>query len=425
MPPYYHPTYLSDHSSVEDPSSGEEDSYETEGVVRDDHCPTNIISRSVIDNIDHNPLISHININNNSLRPLFRANVGDSTSCGTQDQVDLTVFQPSQVTNANGNSTIHAMKGGHKLIGELYDTKNEVHMNAILREAAREGFAKTLCFPNRSKWLVTKVPIWFGSGGILGRLVFIVINILYYVSYDLTQFFYIIYFFCFLSFRSVDVKNFQSKFKRAEEQAVEMLLPGAHSVGDGTHGENIPEWVAIFQQYWEHKKSHPSKSAQEEQQREERRTMQRTILPPVQPLGGTTDQLFNETSSSRSHQLSSNSLIVESGSMAVVPVVNSTIATPRPVNSRHISTGGFSRRGSSSQASLVSASHRHHDMQGIMDAMNSSNRALFRRSYKEVLEDFDLVNERLVRARTENDRDGVELYNNLCKKLVDELHATT
>ncbi len=109
----------------------------------------------------------------------------------------------------------------------------------------------------------------------------------------------------------------------------------------------------------------------------------------------------------------------------MVPVVNSTITTPRPVNSRCISTGSFSRRGSSSQASLVSTSHRHHDMQGIMDAMNSSNRALFRRSYKEVLEDFDLVNERLVPAHTENDRDGVELYNNLRKKLVDELHATT
>jgi hypothetical protein len=73
------------------------------------------------------------------------------------------------VANVNGNSNVHAVKGGLKLIGELYDTKNEVYMNAMLREAAREGFSKTLCFPNRSKWLQTKVPIWFGSGGILER----------------------------------------------------------------------------------------------------------------------------------------------------------------------------------------------------------------------------------------------------------------
>ena len=102
--------------------------------------------------------------------------------------------------------------------------------------------------------------------------------------------------------------------------------------------------------------------------------MQRTILPPIQPLGLNTDQLINETSSSRSRQLASNSLIVDSGSMAVVPVVNTTTTTPRPVSSRRVSTGGECRN----QASSVSASNRVSDMQGIMEMMNSSNRALFR-----------------------------------------------
>ncbi len=86
-----------------------------------------------------------------------------------QEQVNLTVLQPTQVANISGNSTVHAMKGGQKLIGELYDTKNEVYMNAMLREAAREGFLRLLCFPNWLKWLQAKVLIWFGSGGILGR----------------------------------------------------------------------------------------------------------------------------------------------------------------------------------------------------------------------------------------------------------------
>jgi hypothetical protein len=77
----------------------------------------------------------------------------------TQEQLDLTMLQPSQTANVAGNSTTHTMKGGQKLIGELYDTKNEVYIYAILCEASQERFLMTLCFPNRSKWLQAKVPI--------------------------------------------------------------------------------------------------------------------------------------------------------------------------------------------------------------------------------------------------------------------------
>jgi hypothetical protein len=38
------------------------------------------------------------------------------------------VLQPSQVANFAGDSTMHAMKGGQKLIGKLYETKNKVYM---------------------------------------------------------------------------------------------------------------------------------------------------------------------------------------------------------------------------------------------------------------------------------------------------------
>jgi hypothetical protein len=107
--------------------------------------------------------------NNTTFRPSKRANVRDCSANSVEDHVDLLVLQPSHVSNGTGDSTTHAVKGGQKLIGELHESKNEVFMNTILREASREGFANTLCFPNRSKWLQAKVPIWFGSGGILGR----------------------------------------------------------------------------------------------------------------------------------------------------------------------------------------------------------------------------------------------------------------
>ncbi len=233
-----------------------------------------------------------------------------------------------------------------------------------------------------------------------------------------------VFFYFLISFRSVDVKNFQSKFKRAEEQASKINLPGAHSDGDAVNGENIPEWVAIFQQFFEYKKSHPSKSVQEEQRREERRTMQRTILPPVQPLGEHTNIITNETSNSRSRRETSNSLVVDGGTMTVVPVANSTSTTPRPVNTRRISITSVNRRNGGHQVSSNLASNAHFDRAGIIEALNESNRSLFRRSYKEVIEDLDLVKERLVQARNENDHDEVELYNNLRKKLLDELQAT-
>ncbi len=56
-------------------------------------------------------------------------------------------------------------------------------------------------------------------------------------------------------------EELSNKFKRAEEAARKMLLLGAHSMTYGEDDEDIPEWVPISQMYWEHKKSHPSKSA--------------------------------------------------------------------------------------------------------------------------------------------------------------------
>jgi hypothetical protein len=86
-----------------------------------------------------------------------------------------------------------------------------------------------------------------------------------------------------------------------------MTLPGAHSAGDSADGEDLPEWVSIFQRYWEYKKSHPSKTALEEQKREARRTMQRTILGPIQPLGEITNEVVNETFSAKSKHKTSKS----------------------------------------------------------------------------------------------------------------------
>jgi hypothetical protein len=80
------------------------------------------------------------------------------------DSLESSILCPSKKANVGGS---HVVKGGQKLIGELFDPKNEDAMNSILRKAYREGLMKTLAYPNRTEWVKTKLPIWFGSGGIL------------------------------------------------------------------------------------------------------------------------------------------------------------------------------------------------------------------------------------------------------------------
>jgi hypothetical protein len=92
--------------------------------------------------------------------------------------------------------------------------------------------------------------------------------------------------------------------------------------------------VSIFNEYWEEKKHHPSKLAQEEQRHENRRTMQRSILAPIQPLGGPTDMVPIETSSNASRLPTSDSLVIPGTTMAVVPIALST-SFSRPQNARH------------------------------------------------------------------------------------------
>ncbi len=49
---------------------------------------------------------------------------------------------------------------------------------------------------------------------------------------------------------------------------MKQMLPGAHNGNIGSEGENILEWVSIFNQFRDKKKHHPSKSAKEEKQHE-------------------------------------------------------------------------------------------------------------------------------------------------------------
>jgi hypothetical protein len=92
-------------------------------LVRRNNIVMITFQRMMIDNAYDLSIRLIGNNNNSSSCPSKRANLGDITSNGMQDQVDFTMIQPSQVANSTGNFTTHAMKGGQKLTGKLYDVK--------------------------------------------------------------------------------------------------------------------------------------------------------------------------------------------------------------------------------------------------------------------------------------------------------------
>ncbi len=69
------------------------------------------------------------------------------------------------ISRERANST-----GKQEVLGSFIRDKTKEHLiNAILRQAAREDFMKTLGFPNRKNWLAKNLPVWFGTGGVLAE----------------------------------------------------------------------------------------------------------------------------------------------------------------------------------------------------------------------------------------------------------------
>ncbi len=63
------------------------------------------------------------------------------------------------------------MSGSFQVLGNLTHKNNEHIINAIMRQADRKGLIESLGYPNRTVWIKDNIPIWFGTGGILARLV--------------------------------------------------------------------------------------------------------------------------------------------------------------------------------------------------------------------------------------------------------------
>jgi hypothetical protein len=66
----------------------------------------------------------------------------------------------SQAPISKKKPTLHSL---------VKDKSKEHLLNAIMRQADREGLSNTLTFPNRKKWIIKNLSTWFGEGGILAE----------------------------------------------------------------------------------------------------------------------------------------------------------------------------------------------------------------------------------------------------------------
>jgi hypothetical protein len=69
-------------------------------------------------------------------------------------------------SHSNGQASSR-VNGTLKFLGNLTQKANEPLLNAILRQAKRNGLLDSLGFPNRTTWIKDSMPGWFSPGGIL------------------------------------------------------------------------------------------------------------------------------------------------------------------------------------------------------------------------------------------------------------------
>ena len=81
-------------------------------------------------------------------------------------------FDEDKENNSCCDSILHNQPFSRKkaTLGSFIKDKSKEHLlNAIMRQADREGLSTTLTFPNRKKWLLKNISIWFCAGGVLAE----------------------------------------------------------------------------------------------------------------------------------------------------------------------------------------------------------------------------------------------------------------
>jgi len=219
-------------------------------------------------------------------------------------------------------------------------------------------------------------------------------------------------------YRPITAKAFQQKFKQAEDYALQLWLPGAHGCGPKEDGEHLPAWVKVFHKYFEEKKAQASRTEAQEAARIQIRTMQRTILPPPEPLGSenvTTELRTEVAPARRNNHASLNSSVAPGGTLTVEPITASGNNSSRNVRRRISCAATTTTSGSGGLGRSIS------DFSSLVDLLNMNTRTLMQRPFRDIESDYERSVAALEKARTEGNEHKERFYEVAVRNLFEEL----
>ena len=219
-------------------------------------------------------------------------------------------------------------------------------------------------------------------------------------------------------YRPIAAKAFQQKFKQADDYALQLWLPGAHSCGPKDDGEQLPAWVKVFHKYFKEKKAQTSRTEAQEGARIQICTMQRTILPPPEPLGSenaTTELRTKVAPARRNNHASLNSSIAPGGTLTVDPITASGNNSSRNVRRRISRAATTTTSGSGGLRRSVS------DFSSLVDLLNMNTRTLKQRPFRDIESDYERSIANLEKARAEGNEQKERFYEVAVRNLFEEL----
>jgi hypothetical protein len=200
---------------------------------------------------------------------------------------------------------------------------------------------------------------------------------------------------------------------------LQLWLPGAHSCGPEEDGEQLPAWVKVFHKYFKEKKAQASRIEAQEAARIQIRTMQRTILPPPEPLGSenATTELRTEVAlARRNNHASLNSSIAPGGTLTVEPITASGNNSSRNVH-RRISCAATTTTTSGSGGLGRSIS----DFSSLVDLLNMNTCTLMQRPFRDIELNYERSIANLEKARAEGNEQKERFYEVAVCNLFEEL----
>jgi hypothetical protein len=176
--------------------------------------------------------------------------------------------------------------------------------------------------------------------------------------------------------------------------------------------------VKVFHKYFEEKKAQVSRTEAQEAARIQIRTMQRSILPPPEPLGSenATTELRTEVAPvRRNNHASLNSSVAPGGTLTIEPITASGNNSSRNVHRRISCAATATASGTGGLGRSIS------DFSSLVDLLNMNTHTLMQRPFRDIELDYERSIANLEKARAEGKEQKERFYGVAVCNLFEEL----